>query len=85
MRKKGASISFHAVQNQRLSGRSTASKLDDFVDGKGRGVIILLSGSTGVGKILMAESIAETMEVFLYTLSTGEIGIVPSTRNQSST
>lgn len=85
IRKKGSSISFHAVQNQRLSGWSTASNLDDFMDGKGRGVIILLSGSTGVGKILMAESIAETMEVPLYTLSTGEIGIVLSTRNQSST
>lgn len=52
---------------------------DDFVDGKGRGVIILLSGSPGVGKTLTAESIAEKMKVPLYTLSAGEIGIMPTT------
>lgn len=52
---------------------------DDFVDGKGRGIIILLSGSPGVGKTLTAESIAEKMQVPLYTLSAGEIGIMPQT------
>ena len=52
---------------------------DDFVDGKGRGIIILLSGSPGVGKTLTAESIAEKMQVPLYTLSAGEIGIMPTT------
>jgi ATPase family associated with various cellular activities (AAA) len=58
---------------------STVNVFDDFVDGKGRGVIILLSGSPGVGKTLTAESIAEKMQVPLYTLSAGEIGIMPST------
>jgi hypothetical protein len=58
---------------------SDVQVFDDFVDGKGRGVIILLSGSPGVGKTLTAESIAEKMEVPLYTLSAGEIGIMPST------
>ena len=52
---------------------------DDFVDGKGKGIIILLSGSPGVGKTLTAESIAEKMQVPLYTLSAGEIGIMPTT------
>jgi DNA polymerase III delta prime subunit len=58
---------------------SDVQVFDDFVDGKGRGVIILLSGSPGVGKTLTAESIAEKMKVPLYTLSAGEIGIMPST------
>jgi ATPase family associated with various cellular activities (AAA) len=58
--------------------KSTANVFDDFVDGKGRGVIILLSGSPGVGKTLTAESIAEKMKVPLYTLSAGEIGIMPA-------
>lgn len=58
---------------------STMNVFDDFIDGKGRGVIILLSGSPGVGKTLTAESIAEKMKVPLYTLSAGEIGIMPNT------
>lgn len=57
----------------------TVEVFDDFVDGKGKGVIMLLSGSPGVGKTLTAESIAEKMRVPLYTLSAGEIGIFPST------
>jgi DNA polymerase III delta prime subunit len=62
-----------------IENKSTANTFDDFVDGKGRGVIILLSGSPGVGKTLTAESIAEKMKVPLYTLSAGEIGIMPTT------
>jgi len=59
--------------------KSSEVFFDDFVDGKGRGIIILLSGSPGVGKTLTAESIAEKMQVPLYTLSAGEIGIMPTT------
>jgi hypothetical protein len=59
--------------------KSSDIYFDDFVDGKGRGIIILLSGSPGVGKTLTAESIAEKMQVPLYTLSAGEIGIMPTT------
>jgi hypothetical protein len=59
--------------------KSSEIYFDDFVDGKGRGIIILLSGSPGVGKTLTAESIAEKMQVPLYTLSAGEIGIMPTT------
>lgn len=59
--------------------KSSEVYFDDFVDGKGRGIIILLSGSPGVGKTLTAESIAEKMQVPLYTLSAGEIGIMPTT------
>ena len=59
--------------------KSSEIYFDDFVDGKGRGIIILLSGSPGVGKTLTAESIAEKMQIPLYTLSAGEIGIMPTT------
>jgi DNA polymerase III delta prime subunit len=37
-----------------------AASFDDFVDGKGRGIIILLSGPPGVGKTLTAESGKQT-------------------------
>jgi SpoVK/Ycf46/Vps4 family AAA+-type ATPase len=53
------------------------TSFDDFIQGKGKGIIMLLSGPPGVGKTLTAESIAESTRVPLYTMSAGEIGIVP--------
>ena len=50
---------------------------DDVIQGKGRGMIMLLSGPPGVGKTLTAESIAENMHVPLYTMSAGELGLRP--------
>ncbi|KAL2070945.1 hypothetical protein VTL71DRAFT_13971 [Oculimacula yallundae] len=47
---------------------------DDFVIGKGKGMVILLDGPPGVGKTLTAESVAETMKAPLYTMSAGELG-----------
>lgn len=51
---------------------------DDIIQGKGRGVIMLLSGPPGVGKTLTAESVAEVMKVPLYVLSAGDLGTSPS-------
>lgn len=53
--------------------RST-SHFDDFVIGKGKGMIVLLDGPPGVGKTLTAESVAEEMKAPLYTMSAGELG-----------
>src|SRR6266498_3481940 len=47
---------------------------DDVIQGKGRGIILLLSGPPGVGKTLTAESVAEMMRVPLYMLSAGDLG-----------
>jgi AAA+ superfamily predicted ATPase len=47
---------------------------DDVVRGKGRGVILQLSGPPGVGKTLTAESVAEVMQVPLYAMSAGDLG-----------
>jgi hypothetical protein len=49
-------------------------KFDDVIRGKGRGVIMLLSGPPGVGKTLTAESVAEMMKVPLYVMSAGDLG-----------
>ena len=70
-------LAFAQSKIKASENESTMNAFDDFVAGKGRGVIILLSGSPGVGKTLTAESIVEKMEVPLYTLSAGEIGIMP--------
>jgi hypothetical protein len=48
---------------------------DDVVQGKGRGIIMQLSGPPGVGKTLTAESVAEVMKVPLYVMSAGDLGM----------
>ena len=48
---------------------------DDVVQGKGKGMIMLLSGPPGVGKTLTAEAVAEVMRAPLYTMSAGDLGV----------
>ncbi|KAL9630516.1 MAG: hypothetical protein Q9204_004683 [Flavoplaca sp. TL-2023a] len=48
---------------------------DDVIQGKGRGMIMLLSGPPGVGKTLTAESVAENMRAPLYMMSAGDLGL----------
>jgi len=47
------------------------NQFDDVIQGKGRGIILLLCGPPGVGKTLTAESVAEEMKVPLYQMSAG--------------
>ena len=51
---------------------------DDVIQGKGKGMIILLSGPPGVGKTLTAESVAENMRAPLYMMSAGDLGLESS-------
>ncbi|KAL5428553.1 hypothetical protein PMIN06_001075 [Paraphaeosphaeria minitans] len=53
----------------------TTNRFDDFISGKGQGLIMLLSGPPGVGKTLTAESVAEHIRRPLYKISAGELGI----------
>jgi SpoVK/Ycf46/Vps4 family AAA+-type ATPase len=50
------------------------STFDDFIEGKGQGVIMLLVGSPGIGKTLTAEAMADYVRKPLYILSAGELG-----------
>ncbi|KAI0124181.1 hypothetical protein BJ170DRAFT_712188 [Xylariales sp. AK1849] len=50
------------------------NSLDDVISGNGRGVIMLLSGGSGIGKTMTAESVAEVMRVPLYKMSAGDFG-----------
>lgn len=61
-------LAFAEAQSQNVD------TFDDIIQGKGRGVIMLLSGPPGVGKTLTAESVAEVMKVPLYVLSAGDLG-----------
>ncbi|KXS95708.1 hypothetical protein AC578_10765 [Pseudocercospora eumusae] len=47
---------------------------DDIVEGKGKGMVILLHGAPGLGKTLTAEAVAEEMQVPLYAMSAGQLG-----------
>jgi len=54
--------------------RKLKDTFDDVIEGKGRGIILLLCGPPGVGKTLTAESVAEEMRVPLYSMSAGDLG-----------
>jgi adenylate kinase family enzyme len=47
---------------------------DDVIAGKGRGIIMLLSGPPGVGKTLTAEAVAEHMRCPLHSITSGDLG-----------
>ncbi|KAF2732216.1 hypothetical protein EJ04DRAFT_514069 [Polyplosphaeria fusca] len=51
-----------------------AKTIDDVIQGKGKGLNIVLHGPPGVGKTLTAESIAEYLKAPLYAVSAGELG-----------
>ncbi|KAF3901797.1 hypothetical protein AA313_de0205629 [Arthrobotrys entomopaga] len=51
-----------------------ASHFDDFVEGKGKGLISVLHGAPGLGKTMTAETVAEYTKSPLYTVSAGSLG-----------
>ncbi|KAH0360118.1 P-loop containing nucleoside triphosphate hydrolase protein, partial [Aureobasidium melanogenum] len=55
--------------------QATRIAYDDVIQGKGRGIILLLCGPPGVGKTLTAESVAEHMHVPLFVMSAGDLGM----------
>ncbi|KIM96604.1 hypothetical protein OIDMADRAFT_75796, partial [Oidiodendron maius Zn] len=54
-----------------------AAQFDDMIEGKGRGMVMLLEGPPGVGKTLTVESVTEKMKVPLYSISAGDLGTDP--------
>lgn len=59
------------------SQRKFRDTFDDVIEGKGKGMVILLCGPPGVGKTLTSESVAEEMKVPLYMMSAGDLGFDP--------
>ena len=49
-------------------------EFDDFVRGKGRGLIISLNGPSGVGKTISAEATAEHLKRPLFVVGGGDLG-----------
>ena len=58
---------------------------DDVIQGKGLGLIGLLSGNPGCGKTLTAEAMAEVTRRPLYPVSAGELGTEPEKVDQQLT
>ncbi|KAJ7192662.1 P-loop containing nucleoside triphosphate hydrolase protein [Mycena pura] len=59
--------------------------VDDFVTGKGLGLIFNLFGPPGVGKTLTVEATAEHLRKPLYVMSAGELGTSPSNLDSTLT
>jgi hypothetical protein len=49
----------------------------DYIDSKGKGLVVLLHGKPGVGKTYTAEVIAHTMKRPLLSISCADIGVAP--------
>ncbi|KAJ3524060.1 hypothetical protein NM208_g12200 [Fusarium decemcellulare] len=60
-----------------VENKSLANNFDDFIQDKGRGIIILMFGPPGVGKTYTAEAVAEKSRVPLYSMSAGDLGTKP--------
>lgn len=65
-------------QKQHIRRQNKDTNLDqDFIRGKGSGLVILLHGVPGVGKTTTAEAVAMNSRKPLYTLTTGDLGSTP--------
>jgi len=69
----------HSLVKQHIA---RSDLFDDVIQGKGKGIIGLLSGSPGCGKTLTAEAVAEVTRRPLYVVSAGELGTEPSILDQ---
>lgn len=57
------------------SQRDQRDRYDDVIEGKGRGIILLMFGNPGTGKTLTAEACAEELRVPLFAMSAGDVGV----------
>ncbi|KAI0634500.1 P-loop containing nucleoside triphosphate hydrolase protein [Trametes polyzona] len=63
----------------------TSSKFDDFVPGKGHGLVINLFGNPGTGKSLTAEAMSEYVRKPLYVVGAADLGTQAEALDQNLT
>lgn len=66
-----------ALVEQHIEDSDEQSSFDDFIPGKGKGLVYVLHGPPGVGKTLTAEAVSEYTKSPLYAVSAGELGTTP--------
>ena len=62
------------VESHSKQSTKKGSGFDDFIKGKGKGLVAVLHGRPGVGKTLTAEGISEFLKKPLYCVGAGELG-----------
>ncbi|KAH6716209.1 ATPase [Leptodontidium sp. MPI-SDFR-AT-0119] len=51
----------------------SAAQFDDVIEGKGKGMVVLLEGPPGLGKTLTVEALAEKMKIPIYRIASGQM------------
>ncbi|KAL9126196.1 MAG: hypothetical protein Q9217_004725 [Psora testacea] len=69
-------VSEHGEESE--DGEGGSQHVEDIIEGKGKGVVILLHGPPGVGKSLTAESVAQDTNKPLFAVSVADIGLTPT-------
>lgn len=61
-----------------IEGRGMEALEQDFIRGKGKGLVILLHGAPGVGKTATAEAVAAAHQKPLFPITCGDLGVEPT-------
>lgn len=72
---------YEHFEKKRAQEKGRESNLEisdqDFIRGKGRGLVMLLHGAPGVGKTATAEAVADVYKKPLFPITCGDLGIEP--------
>jgi AAA+ superfamily predicted ATPase len=60
-----------------ITNKVKSEKYQDFVEGKGNGLVFLLYGNTGTGKTFSTEATCEFLQKPMYNITAGDLGIDP--------
>jgi hypothetical protein len=74
-----STVSSHFSKKEKERNHDIPVYQPDVIQGKGRGVVILLHGAPGVGKTCTAEAVASENEKPLFPITCGDLGVSPQT------
>ena len=68
----------HGMGTAEITGVATHGLTQDVIQGKGRGLVVLLHGVPGVGKTATAEAVALENRKPLFVITCGDLGLAPN-------
>jgi hypothetical protein len=74
-----STVSSHFDKKEKERNHDIPVYQPDVIQGKGKGVVILLHGAPGVGKTCTAEAVASENEKPLFPITCGDLGVSPHT------